>query len=182
MALPDPDIVEPANDQLFFPSKPALTPHPKSPGSSGSLSQYFPKSRGKKGSITRELDAAASRLAPHSGDHGSNLFNHPATNRGGTPGVLNGRGGIGSPVTHPGSAGTGQRRVDPGAPKPNLTPGKRIDITVPPNLSTPDNGNNGAPRRANQGISQRRIRSIDTTIPPISSPNKAPNLPNRLAR
>lgn|SRR5690348_6518059 len=154
MALPDPDIVEPANDQLFFPSKPALTPHPKSPGSSGSLSQYFPKTRGKKGSITRELDAAASRLAPHSGDHGSNLFNHPATNRGGSPGTLNGRGGIGTPATHPGSSGTGQRR---------------IDITIPPNLSTPDNGNNGAPRRANQGISG-------------GGQPKAPNLPNSLAR
>lgn len=92
----------------------------------------------------------APTFSPHEGDHGGSLFNHPSTNRGGSPGILNGRGGIGSPVFNGGNRGratspfrphyNGPRRVDVTVPS---RVGRRVDATKPPNI-----GPTGAPRRA----------------------------------
>lgn len=107
MALPDPGRVAPANDQDFVPVNP-FGGATKSPG------------------VTNRLDAFMQRFEPHQNDHGSSMFNHPSTNRGGSPVRAPERG---RPSTPGGSQGG--------------TPGRRIDITLPPNI-----GPTGAPRRA----------------------------------
>lgn len=118
MALPDPDIVQPADAAKVTPQE----------GESGGGIDHASKSvaaMGRRGS----LDAFMQRFEPHQNDHGSSLFNHPATNRGGSPDL--------------------RRAPEPGRPSTPAgsgSPGRHIDI---PMFRGGDNAGNGAPRRAN---------------------------------
>lgn len=56
------------------------------------------------------LRTFAESFFPHSADHGERLFTHPSTNRGGTPGRLNGE-----PVYHPNANPVRRISLSPGA-------------------------------------------------------------------
>lgn len=97
-------------------------------------------------------------FAPHEEDHGADIFNHPSTNRAPT-GVLSGK-----PEGVPTPSGFGEPRnklpVTPRNRTPNrrttpITPPRRVDIPMPPNLSTgPENAPHRAPRHTESGSSR----------------------------
>lgn len=79
---------------------------------------------------------------PHRSDSGNGIFNHPSTNRGGTPGIFSGQ-----PERNPGSL--------PTQPEAAPTPPKPVDVIVPAKVTTaPENAPHHRPRRIESSSSR----------------------------